>query len=720
MKKRSLHLFVLLALTLVGCQTSDSSSSSSCNCSIPEEEQTPYEDIYGQLPTTRYAQQSAKDTHKASYGYTANEDQGYNGWSYLYKTSGSYSEMTYSSANQRFEQGDNFIQGPLMGSKEYAVARAFTVFPNGSGTVYVTGKAALASAVDSSAEIQILLNQTVVYPASGTTLTLAAGDTTGIYHEKMLNVIAGDVLYFVVSGQGKVVWNPTIQYDAIAESPLHYNPEGKFENGNNIDIGDVHPYYHDGKLYMYYLKTDGGYNTALVTSDNMLAYQDGHVTTHPVNPPNSNYYVLGITEEAGGFRTYYGASSSYIYGAKSNDLITWEAGEGVDELFNTTHLPSIHYPAGGRDPYVFYDTDIQRYRIVYLAYYANKYWTGGNDFDAALSLQTSVGNSTERWEEQETELLRFDNAGTSGRDEPEVAQILKIGRRWYIFASMYGRTSNGVGAPSYWTGDLDTKIDEVNWNQKQERFLDGEDLCASQIVKIGTRYYLYGWIASRAGGGGWGGAINVARELYAKSDGTLATRLDPYMTKLLNGGSMFSLARNETTAQQGTWDVTNDSASLTGGGVTMSGLNMSAYGELLLSGSYRRTLIESKLSMGTSGKIAGFKLQQKGAADYATVAVDQKNGQLIISGKEQGGYLTRAKYKVDIENYDDITLKLIVEGGIVEFYVNDTYALTARIFDDGSRSYLSDFSVSLFGDGSGTTFSDLSVNMLRSLETAYD
>ncbi len=75
---------------------------------------------------------------------------------------------------------------------------------------------------------------------------------------------------------------------------------------------------------------------------------------------------------------------------------------------------------------------------------------------------------------------------------------------------------------------------------------------------------------------------------------------------------------------------------------------------------------------------------------------------------------------MDIENYDDITLKLIVEGGIVEFYVNDTYALTARIFDDGSRSYLSDFSVSLFGDGSGTTFSDLSVNMLRSLETAYD
>lgn len=720
MKKQSVHLFALLALTLVGCQTTDSSSSSSCNCSIPEDEQTPYEEIYGTRPTTRYPEQTAKEIHKASYGYTANETQGYNGWSYLYDNGGTFTEMSFSSANQRFEQGENAIAGPLMVSKNTSVARSFTVFAEGSGTIYVTGKASLVSTVEPSAEIQILLNHTVVYPTSGTSVVLSAGDTNGVYHEKMLNVVAGDVLYFVVSGSGKVLWNPTIQYDQITESALHYDPSGKFDNGNNIDIGDVHPYYHDGKLYMYYLKTDGGYNTALVTSTDMLAYTDGHVTTHPVNPPNSNYYVLGITEEAGGFRTYYGASSSYIYGAKSNDLITWEAGEGVDELFNTTHLPSIHYPAGGRDPYVFYDSDIQRYRIVYLAYYANKYWTGGDDFDAALSLQTSQGNSTERWNDEETELMRFDNKGTSGRDEPEVAQILKIGRRWYIFASIYGRTSNGVGAPSYWIGDMDTRVDQVDWNQKEELFLDGEDLCASQIVKIGTRYYLYGWVAPHAGGGGWGGAINVAREIYALPDGKLATRLDPYMTQLLSGGSLYGFQQNGTTAQQGTWSVDSTSASFTGGGVSMSGLNMSAYGELLLPGTYRRTLIESRLSMGNSSKVAGFKLLQKGAADYATVAVDKKNGQLIVSGKEQGGYLTRAKVKVAIQDYSDVTLKLIVEGGIVEFYVNDQYALTARVFDDGMRGYLSDYSVSLFGDGEGTTFSDLSVNMLRSLETAYD
>jgi hypothetical protein len=439
-----------------------------------------------------------------------------------------------------------------------------------------------------------------------------------------------------------------------------------------------------------------------------------------VNPPGANYYVLGITEEDGGFRTYYGASKDYIYGAKSNDLLTWEAGEGVDNLFNPTHLPSITYPAGGRDPYVFFDTDIQKYRIVYLAYYSNKYWTGGDDFDAALALQTSTGNSTEKWNTEEHELLRFDNAGASGRDEPEVGQIMKIGNRWYIFASIYGRSVNGVGAPSYWMGDVDTLLDQTDWNSKQERFLDGDDLCAAQLVKVGTRYYIYGWIAPKATGGGWGGAINVAREVFAREDGTLGSRLDPYMTELLNGGSMYDFSVGNTTTISGSWTTGADQMTFTGNGTNQTAISMANYGEMMLPGSYRRTIVEANISMPTGARLAGFKLNQKEAPEFATVAIDKLNGRLLTSCKEQGGYLIRAKYNTSISDYSNLSIKMVVEGTFIEFYVNDTYALTARIFNDGVRGVLNDFTISLFADGAGTSFSDLSVNMLRTTETAYD
>lgn len=723
-----------VAFLLVGCQTTSSlssspsgetsetssESSSSCNCSIPSEEQTPYETIYQSEEVSKYPERAAKDIHKAADGYTGNSVQGYNGWAYVYKSGSTYEPLNFDETTHSWKQGNNEINGAFMTSSSMPVARAFTIFPGGTGKIYITGKVSLANEVEPSADVKILLNRTLIYPSSGSEQNIPEGDTNGFYHEVAVNVVPGDTIYFVVSGTGKVSWNPTIQYDGILESPLHYNPTGSFLNGNAIDLGDVHPYYHDGKMYMFYLRTDGGYNTALATSLNMIGYQDTTVSTHPVNPPGSNYYVLGITEEAGGFRTYYGASSSYIYGAKSNDLLTWEAGEGVDSLFNPTHLPTITYPAGGRDPYVFYDTDVQRYRIVYLGYYANKYRTGGDDFDAALSLQTSQGNSTEKWNAEEHELLRFDNEGTSGRDEPECPQIVKIGNRWYIFASIYGRSVNGVGLPSYWVGNANAKIDETDWNSKPELFLDGEDLCAAQLVKVGTRYYIYGWVAPYASGGGWGGALNIAREVYARADGTLATRLDPYMTKLLNGGSLYRLSQGNTTSVSGTWSTGTNQMTFSNGEPGPAGLNMSDYGELLLPGTYRRTMIEAKLSMPAGTRLAGFKLSQNGAPEYATVAVDKLNGRMIASAKDQAGYVTRAKFNTAISDYSDVSIKLIVEGALVEFYVNDTYALTARLFNDGTRSVLSDFSISLFGDGEGTSFSDLSVNMLRTTETAYD
>jgi len=733
MKIKGLASLFLLTL-LSSCQlsgssildgSSDSSATSSEASSQPSssESDTPYDTIYTTEYVAKYPQRSAKDVHKASYGYQGNDAQGYNGWSYQHNPNAQgWADLNYSGTLGRFETTSNFIDGPLMKAQTGAVARLFTVFPSGDGTIKISGRAHLTDKLQNEAQIQILHNSTIIFPSEGATKAIQAGDIIGHYHELTAVVSAGDRIMFIVTGSGVVNWNPTIQYDYLRETPLHYDPPGKFENNRNIDIGDVHPYYHNGKLYMFYLKTDGGYNIDLATTTNMLSYEPTYVTTHPINPPNANYYVLGITEEDGYFRTYYGASRDYIYGSKSTDLITWEAGEGVDSMFNTTHLPVVTYPTGGRDPYVFFDPDVNRYRIIYLAYYANKYWeNGGEDFDCALALQTSTSDSTEYWETEEQELLRFDNAGASKRDEPEVSQMFKIGNRWYIFASIYGRSTNGVGAPSYWTGDANTKIDDVDWSSKQERFLDGEDLCAAQIVQIGNRFYIFGWIAPYANGGGWGGALNVAREIYALPDGTLATRLDSHLTNLLNGGSMYRLSDGNRSTISGSWGAGTNIITYIGDGVNNTSTGMSDYGESRLPNLYRRTLIESKITIPNGSKMAGFKLNQNGTPEYATVSIDRQNKRLIASSSGQAGYVSRATYRLpDNMDYENMEVKVIVEGAFIELFVNDEYALSARLFDDGFRAILNNYSIALFADGPGAAFEDLSINMLRTIETAYD
>ena len=148
---------------------------------------------------------------------------------------------------------------------------------------------------------------------------------------------------------------------------------------------------------------------------------------------------------------------------------------------------------------------------------------------------------------------------------------------------------------------------------------------------------------------------------------------------------------------------------------------MSDYAEIRLPDTYRRTMIESKITIPSASKVAGFKFNQEGAPEYATIAIDRQNKRLIASSSGQAGYVTRATYRLpDTFNYENMSVKVITEGAFGELYVNDEYALTVRLFDDGFRAVLTNYAISLFANGQGASFSDLSVNMLRSVETAFD
>lgn len=293
-------------------------------------------------------------------------------------------------------------------------------------------------------------------------------------------------------------------------------------------IGDVHPYYENGKLYLFYLKTDGNFSSALAISEDFLTYTDTelkHDNKLPLNP----YYVLNVVIDGEWYRSFYGAGR-IMASSRSRDLIHWEIGMETED-FMTLYQAANTYPCDGRDPYVFYDPDIGRYRLISTAYYTNAEWGRGEGMDAALALSTSIDGTPRQFEEKQKELLRFPD-GYSG--EPEVSQLMKIGDRWYLFVCMARRTEHFVGPVSYYIGDRGKTLDEIDWTAKEEYFLTGEDLCAAQLVEVEGRHYLFGWIPQQARGNAWGGSLNLPTEVYVSAeDGTLGTRLDPYLYGLL-------------------------------------------------------------------------------------------------------------------------------------------------------------------------------------------
>lgn len=708
MNKKYISYFAMTMLSatlLIGCTKGGSSSMPN-----PPKPSTPYEEIYQGYSDGPYGDVSLDPVAMASHGYLGKTEQGYNGWKYNYVQQLNVQEMPLEENGFSY-QGARLENKLMVSSADTYAQREYTSTKSGEMIVYSSINVLKTS---SDLKLEISVN-------NNAPKTIVLKNTGLFYFETEILVNKGDKVTFTLIGQGEIEYNPIIEAKLNAKyHQLHQDLTGRHESsGAEKHYGDVHPYYDNGTMYMFHLATNGNFDTMLTTSTDMINFkEDNRLKKDNINGPAAPYYVLGITKDGEYYRSLSGYSQEVIWGSKSKDLLTWEAGEGVDENFQTTYLPRVDYPRGARDPYVFYDEDVDKYRVVYLGYYNNKFWEGHDkdDFDCGLKLITSKGNTMEYWEEEQKELLRFDNAGTSKRDEPECSQIVKIGDRWYLFASLYGQSMHGVGALSYWTGEKNQTLDDVDFNKNGERRLDGEDVCAAQIVQVGTRFYMFGWVPKQAGGNYWGGALNIAREIYQKEDGSLGSRMDPYMTKLLNKGNLYSLNQDTLESKANEYKIENSSLFIEGDGKANSSMNYKNYHEVNLDGRYDRTMVTFKVKA-NGAKDIGIKIRNEDKTSFYTNAiVSLDSNEMAVYSKEPGGYRQRSRLtNVDLsQEYLDV--KIVVETQYIELFVNDQYSLTAKANDFDFEN----FEISLIAEAGKPEFKDFKIDMLSDARFAYD
>ena len=459
--------------------------------------------------------------------------------------------------------------------------------------------------------------------------------------------------------------------NTVKTNTVHFDYLGAFESGAKRHIGDVHPFYWDGKLYMFYLRTDGSFSSELLVSTDFVSFEPVDITRTSPLPTIDSYYVLRVQPYRDLFVSYFGASREVINGSISDDLVTWKR---IDALYPGT-LPSMTYPKGGRDPYLFFDTDINRWRIIHNAIYEN---AAGRDFDTALALVTSKTERLEDgWEDGEIELLRFDNAGSSRCEDPECPQAMKIADRWYIFASLYSRTSHGVGGLSYWKGEAGKALTENDWPRIEEESLDGEDICAAQLVEVENRLYMYGWVPQNADGGGWGGALSIAREVYPLPDGDLATRLPDEIRKTITGPTILELD----------------------GDIRLEGVEkkycFGKYANYALDGRYSHAGLHMTLDISEDSK-AGIALKCPASRYVYLIYVDRAASMMYICTKVGAEYRVRAQRALQIDDWSSVDLTVLLDGNIADAFINDRFSLCARL----SGTYtLDDAELELFADG---------------------
>lgn len=521
MKFKPIPLLVLISSYLLSCSPGNTSSSSS------QEDVTPmitYDEIYHN-EATKSGVKSGLVNYLASDGYIDNNTQGYNHFYYRALKNNIKTDMTY--REDRFVLENAYLKNEYMKSSASVSAIREFVSP-------VSGEAKLSISAflkeGETANMIVYVNDEII--------SQAIISIEGNYIEKRIKLKVNDVISVALVGDALITCNPEIDFTTSTEPTLHSTTNGHY--------GDVHPYYNleEKKMYMYYLSTGNQtsgprrdrFQSMLTTSSNMINYNHEEIyMDESMRPEQDLYFVLNVFKDADGkYRTYQGMGN-HSSSAVSDDLITWRNGlvpyvDKEDDLFKYAH--AAYNDADVimcRDPDTFYDKDSSSYYCVVLSYMTN------NQASGEKWINLYVGDHEGKFSTVATKMVNM-----TGRGDSECPQIKKIGNRWYLFYSVFGSGTKGnVGRICYRVGEENVLPQNVDWNNKPEHYINGQDLHAAQLVQVGDKYYVYGWLSERYNASYWGGYINTPIEVYQTENGLLQSKIDEKFLSLANKGLIY-------------------------------------------------------------------------------------------------------------------------------------------------------------------------------------
>jgi|GEM_PF-4012299 len=614
---------------------------------LPDNDQTDdmknvvsYEQLYDGNAKQKYDVVDNGELTRASYGYMFNDLQGYNNWYYVEGEPSNYTALSYTAGVWEGQNGTTFSNGVFS-----CTTKAGYIF-HAKITANYQFQGTFKKALTGGGNITLCVYKNDQKLLDIGDIIVDEADTIGRYFSGSINLEFGDELYFAIQGSNAYL-NPTITTKSLNDSLYTTrNPWGAY--------GDVHAYYHDNTVNLYHLWNHGGdlqWQWYRKTSTDMFRFYDADYDTSFVQDHYMSY-------------------------DRSPDLIDY------------------NQYIGGRDVTNFYDEEVDKRRFITLSYKTN---TPGN-VNCDLTLRTSLDSIGFDWSNPSIVLRSFPN--NSG--EPECSGIRKIGNRWYLYTGISGQSVHGIGRLSYWVGGENQTIDQVDWQNLPTNHLDGEDLCVPQIENIGGRFYLYGWMPKIYNAYHWGGPMNLPREVFARSNGLLGSRLDQMATKLVNKGKMFDVTKDIVNALSGSVLVNSNNISMTG---KQNSANLSK--------TTNASFVTFNLDMKNSTE-AGFTMTANGR-EYRLSLIKEADGVYMQIGcpKDPTHPVSSKIYYGDL-NQTKFSIKAVIDGDVVEFYVDDTMALSGR-----TSMTEKEFTPGFYSNAQAE-FTDITINRLAQFYDVYD
>lgn len=167
------------------------------------------------------------------------------------------------------------------------------------------------------------------------------------------------------------------------------------------------------------------------------------------------------------------------------------------------------------------------------------------------------------------------------------------------------------------------------------------------------------------------------------------------MAQMINRGKIYELNNNDLKVNVGEVEVLENELLFKGTG--QSYLDYKDYNEIAIPNTYSRFIMETSFNLENNNRaVAGFKLSSDNSKKSHILCVDKLNREVYVMTRSVQGTYKCASIKLNISDWSNINVNIIVEDDIVDIFVNDEYSLSARILD--TNDSLGNVTVAAFGN----------------------
>ncbi len=452
---------------------------------------------------------------------------------------------------------------------------------------------------------------------------------------------------------------------------MYYRATGK------AVCADVIPFYEDGEFKLFYLRdfrdveNDGeGCPWCLLTTQNLVDYKDfGPVLLRGDKDKQDLYVFTGCCIKNGDeYMIFYtghnphlrakGLPEQKVLRARSRDLIHWEKDESF--VFEAPEWLEMH---DFRDPFVFYDDEKKRYCMLLAGRVKNA--APANAKGVTL---VAYSDDLYKWE--------FDREpfyAPHAYFTHECPDLFKMGDWWYLVFSEF--TDKIV------TTYRMSKSPFGPWSAPAINNFDGHAFYAAKSVSDGKRRILFGWNCIKDGEKDdafwqWGGTV-IPHEIVQDEDGTLYVRCPDEIKAAYRKKAEITEGR-------------------TLGGVSSSGksytLGDDGFNFIMLGEMPENCRIDLTFTTRDDRGDFGLILRESDNLDkHYAVKFEPRFNRLAFDKKPRRDNTLHTQVDVErccklVPNREN-SMTVIAEGSVVEVYVNDRIAMSARMFDLKSGNF---------------------------------